>query len=142
MVTLNPYLNFPGTSEEAFTFYKSVFGGEFLALMRFGDSPEDGNTPEEDKNKLMHIALGIGKGNVLMATDTVGEMGMGYKQGNNFHLSLTVESKEEADTIFNDLSAGGNVMVPMGTAPWGDYFGMFTDKFDISWMVNFPANRS
>jgi PhnB protein len=140
MVTLNPYLNFPGTSEEAFTFYKSVFGGEFMTVIRFGDMPGDSQA-EEDKDKIMHIALAIGKGNVLMATDTVGEMGMGYKQGNNFHLSLHVESNEEADGLFGALSAGGVVGVPMATAPWGDYFGMFTDKFGVSWMINRAANH-
>jgi PhnB protein len=142
MVTINPYLNFPGTSEEAFTFYRSVFGGEFLALMRFIDFPHEEEPAEADKNKIMHIALAIGKGNILMATDTIGPMGMGYKQGNNFHLSLNVESKDEADTVFNALSAGGQVSVPMGTAAWGDYFSMFTDKFGISWMVSYSANRN
>ncbi len=140
MVTLNPYLNFPGTTEEAFIFYKSVFGGEFLSLIRFGDMPGDGQSAEH-KDKIMHVALAIGKGNILMATDTVGEMGMGYIQGNNFHLSLHVESNEEADNLFNALSAGGVVIVPMAIAPWGDYFGMFNDKFGQPWMINHAANR-
>jgi len=135
MATINPYLNFPGSSEEAFNFYKSVFGGEFLTVMRFGDVPQAENTAEEDKNKIMHIALPI-KGNILMATDTVGPMGMGYKQGNNFHIAITAESIEEADTLFNGLSAGGTVSVPMDKSMWGSYFGMFTDKFGVSWMVD------
>jgi PhnB protein len=109
--------------------------------MRFKDSPEAGHIAEEDKEKLMHIALPIGKGNILMATDSVGEMGMGYKQGNNFHLSLTAESEEEANTLFNALSAGGNIMVPLSPASWGDLFGWFSDKFGISWMVSYSPNR-
>ena len=141
MVTINPYLNFPGNTEEAFNFYKSVFGGDFLTVMRFKDSPESGNIPEADKEKLMHIALPIGKGNILMATDTVGEMGMGHKPGNNFHLSLNTESEEEANTLFNALSAGGHVMVPLAPASWGDFFGWFSDKFGISWMVSYSPNR-
>jgi PhnB protein len=140
MVTINPYLNFPGNSLEAFTFYKSVFGGEFAVVMSFGDMGGE-NVAEEDKEKLMHIALPIGKGNILMATDTVGEMGMGYKEGNNFHLSLNVESKEEGDTVYNALSAGGITTVPMAISAWGSYFGMLVDKFGISWMVSFDENR-
>ncbi|MDN3579756.1 VOC family protein [Mucilaginibacter flavus] len=140
MVTINPYVNFPGNTEEAFNFYKSVFGGEFAAVIRFADMGAE-NVAEEDKNKLMHIALPIGKGNILMATDTVGEMGMGYKQGNNFHLSLNVESKEEGDTIYNALSADGITTVPMSMSAWGSYFGMLVDKFGISWMVSFDEIR-
>jgi PhnB protein len=140
MATINPYLNFPGNTEEAFNFYKSVFGGEFLTVMRFKDSPESGHVAEEDKNKLMHIALPIGN-NILMATDTVGEMGMGYKLGNNSHISINTDSKEEAEVLFSALSAGGQVAVPLAMAEWGDLFGMFFDKFGISWMVSYSPNR-
>jgi PhnB protein len=141
MATINPYLNLPGTTEEAFNFYKSVFGGEFLAVIRFKDSPGGSeNVAEADKDKLTHIALPIGK-NILMATDSIGEMGMGYKQGNNYHVSINADSKEEAETIFAALSAGGQVIVPLAMAEWGDLFGWFTDKFGISWMVSYSPNR-
>lgn len=141
MALINPYLNFPGNTEEAFNFYKSVFGGEFSMVVRFKDSPNSEHVAEEHKDKLMHIALPIGK-NVLMATDTVGEMGMGYKQGNNSHISVHTESVEEAQTLFAGLSAGGNIMVPLAMAEWGDYWGWFTDKFGTSWMINFAANHN
>src|SRR4051812_33754674 len=104
MATINPYLNFPGNTEEAFNFYKSVFGGDFLAVMRFKDGQEAQHVAEEDQNKLMHIALPVGK-NILMATDTIGSMGMGYKQGNDSHISINTDSKAEAETLFKALSA-------------------------------------
>lgn len=141
MATINPYLNFPGNAEEAFNFYKSVFGGEFAAVQRFKDTPEAGKVAEEDANKLMHISLPIGKGNLLMATDAIGPMGSGLQSGNNFYLSLAPESEDEANHLFNGLSAGGNVTVPINKMFWGAYFGMFTDKFGIHWMVNYDENQ-
>jgi len=141
MATINPYLNFPGNTEEAFNFYKSVFGGEFFNLQRFKDTPVAGRIPDQDQNKLMHIALPIGNGNVLMATDALESMGQRLIVGNNFNISVNVESKEEADKLFNGLSEGGKVIVPMEEAFWGDYFGMFTDKFSINWMVSYTKNQ-
>jgi PhnB protein len=141
MATINPYLNFPGNTEDAFNFYKSVFGGEFLAVIRFKDSPEAGTTSESDANKLMHISLPIGKGNVLMGTDAIGPMAQSLTQGNNFFLSLAPESEDEANNLFNGLSAGGKIMVPMEKASWGAYFGMFTDKFGVKWMVNYDERQ-
>lgn len=142
MHTINPYLNFSGNTEEAFNFYKSVFGGEFLAVIRFKDTPEAGKVPSADVNKLMHIALPIGKGTVLMGTDALESQGQKLKQGNNFHLSIMAESREEVDRLFKNLSAGGKVMVEPADMFWGDYFGMFTDKFGTQWMVSYNANRS
>ena len=136
MKAVNPYLNFPGNTEEAFNFYKSVFGGEFAMVQRFKDTPEADRVPEADKNKLMHIALPIGNGTVLMATDALESMGHKLKMGNNFHISISADSTEEADKLFNGLSAGGSIMVPMSKMFWGAYFGMFTDKFGIQWMIN------
>ncbi|MGI8952698.1 MAG: VOC family protein [Chitinophagaceae bacterium] len=141
MATINPYLNFPGNSEEAFNFYKSVFGGEFAMIQRFKDTPEAGQVSETDKEKIMHIALPIGKGNVLMATDAIGPHESSLIAGNNFYLSVSAESKEEADKIFNGLSAGGKVTVPLQKMFWGAYFGQFKDKFGIWWMVNYDENR-
>lgn len=142
MVTINPYLNFPGNTEEAFNFYKSVFGGEFPMLMRFGDVPPSGPPmPDKFKDKIMHIALPIGKGNVLMGTDAIEEMGHKVTSGTNFHISVTPDSKEEADRIFNALSAGGKITMPIKDEFWGEYFGMFNDKFGIQWMVNYDYNQ-
>lgn len=137
MVTINPYLNFKGNTEEAFNFYKSVFGGEFLTLMRFKDTPEADRVPDNEKDMVMHVALPIGKGNVLMATDALDSMGHTLTAGNNISLSVSTESEEEADKIFKGLSAGGKVTMPMGKQFWGSYFGMLNDKFGIQWMVSY-----
>jgi PhnB protein len=137
MPVLNPYLNFAGNTEAAFNFYKSVFGGEFSSVVRFKDTPECSKMPEQEQNMLMHIALPVGKGNVLMGTDAVESMGHKLHSGDNISLSLHTETKEEADRIFAALSQGGKVDVPMEKMFWGDYFGMFKDKFGVQWMINF-----
>jgi len=141
MATLNPYLNFNGNTEEAFTFYKSVFGGEFAMVQRFKDTPEAGKIPAKDQDKIMHIALPIGKGNILMATDALESMGQKLKPGNNFHLSFSADSEAETQRLFNALSAGGQVMVALSKQFWGAYFGMCTDKFGVQWMVSFDENQ-
>ncbi|TAL63411.1 MAG: VOC family protein [Bacteroidetes bacterium] len=137
MAQINPYINFNGNAEEAFTFYKSVFGGEFAKIMRFKDisSPEFPVT-EIDANKIMHIALPIGK-NILMANDVPESMGKTNENENRSKISISAESKEEADKLFNGLSVGGQIEVPIGDSPWGSYFGMFRDKYGIEWMVDF-----
>ncbi len=141
-MVINPYLNFNGNTEEAFNFYKSVFGGEFISLVRFKDTAEAGNIPAADQDKLMHIGLSIGNGTVLMGTDALESMGHKLHPGNNFHLSVDVESKEKADELFGGLSAGGSIMVPMSDMFWGAYFGMCTDKFGTQWMVSFYAAQA
>jgi len=140
MATINPYLNFKGNTEEAFNFYKSVFGGEFITLLRFKDAPEADKIPASDREKIMHVSLPIGKGNVLMATDACESMGYTLTIGNNFYISINAESEEEATNFFNGLSAGGKVTMPLHKAFWGAYFGMFTDKFGIQWMVSYDYN--
>ena len=137
MALINPYINFNGNAEEAFNFYKSVFGGEFAKIMRFKDisSPEY-PVAENDANKIMHIALPIGK-NVLMGNDVPESMGPVNENENRSKISISAESREESDNLFNGLSAGGNIEVPMSDSPWGSYFGMFRDKFGIEWMVDF-----
>jgi len=123
-------------TEEAFNFYKSVFGGEFTSVFRFKDMPMDGvNIPEEDENKILHIGLPIGKDDVLMATDSLESLGQKRTQGNNVYISVHSESKEEADRIFNALSAGGTIEMTIADQPWGDYYGSFKDKFGVQWMV-------
>ena len=136
MAQINPYLNFPGNTEEAFNFYKSIFGGDFAMIQRFGDTPEAGNVAEEDKNKIMHVGLPVGN-NVLMATDAVGDMCTTLKAGNNISLSVSADSKEEADKIFNGLGEGGIIKMPMDNTFWGAYFGMVDDKFGVQWMVSY-----
>jgi len=137
MATINPYLNFPGTAEEAFNLYKSVLGGEFLALQRYKDMPEGNKVSAEDAEKIMHIALPIGNGNILMGTDALESMGQKLTTGNNFYLSLDVNSEGEADQVFNALSDGGQAIMPMQKAFWGSYFGMLTDRFGVQWMVSY-----
>jgi len=139
MPTINPYLNFSGNTEEAFNFYKSVFGGEFANLMRFRDTSEAEKIPENELDKIMHIALPIGKHNILMATDFLESMGHKLKEGNNYSISITAESREEADKLFNGLSEGGKVTMQMADMFWGDYFGMFNDKFGIQWSISYTT---
>lgn len=140
MATVNVYLTFNGNCEEAFSFYKSVFGGEFPYIGRFGDMPpQDGQPPisDEDKNKIMHVTLPISDETVLMGSDTVSGMSPEVVQGNNFSLSINATSKDEADRLFSGLSAGGQITMPLQDTFWGAYFGMWTDKFGIQWMVNY-----
>ncbi len=139
MATINPHINFNGNAEGAFTFYKSVFGGEFARVARFKDlaSPEFPVAPNE-ADKIMHIALPIG-GNVLMGNDVPEFMGRTNENENRSKISINCESKEEADRLFNGLSVGGAVEFPMGDSPWGSYFGMFRDKYGIEWMVDYSS---
>ena len=142
MAAINPYLIFNGNCEEAFLFYKSVFGGEFPYIGKFKDMPTTDNTPElseEDGNRIMHVSLPIGD-TVLMGSDSNSASG-DVVFGGNVSISVNVESRVEADRIFNGLSAGGNAYMPMADTFWGAYFGMFTDKFGINWMVNFDKNE-
>jgi len=140
MTAVNPYLNFNGNTEEAFNFYKSVFGGDFLAVMRFKDNPECGNIAESDKNRIMHIALPIGNGTTLMATDSLESLGQKLTQGNNFYICLSPETREEADRLFNGLSKDGKIEMPLQDMFWGSYYGSFSDKFGVQWMIN-QSNR-
>jgi PhnB protein len=138
MATTNTYLNFNGNCEEAFKFYKSVFGGEFNYFGRMGEMPESENYKilETDKNKVMHVSLPIGT-SVLMGSDIGHNEAATFVEGNNFLVSITPESREEADLLFAGLSAGGQVTMPMADTFWGAYYGMFIDKFGINWMINF-----
>ena len=137
MALINPHINFNGNAEEAFTFYKSVFGGEFAKIMRFKDlsSPEF-PVAENEANKIMHIALPIGK-NLLMANDVPEMLGPTNENENRSKIAISAESREEADKLFNGLSAGGQIEGPIGDSPWGSYFGCFRDKYGIEWMVDF-----
>lgn len=137
MTKLHPYLNFAGNTEEAFEFYRSVFGGDFGTLVRFRDMPMEGVTiPEADQDKIMHIGLPLGDDTVLMASDALTSLGQEVRQGNNVYISVHPTTKEEADRIFQGLSAGGDVEMPIADQPWGDYWGSLKDKFGVLWMVN------
>jgi PhnB protein len=137
MATINPYLNFMGKTEEAFNFYKAAFGGEFKSLNRFTEAPHSDQIPAEDREKIMYIALPIGNGNLLMGTDMLESMGHSMTAGNNFSVSITPDSKEEADKLYKALSAGGKIEMPLEDAFWGAYFGMFADKYGIQWIINY-----
>ncbi|MDQ3047349.1 MAG: VOC family protein [Bacteroidota bacterium] len=140
MPQINPYINFNGNAEEAFTFYKSVFGGEFAKIIRFKElsSPEF-PIPESEANKIMHISLPIGK-NILMANDVPSSMGRVNENENRSKISISAENKEEADKLFKGLSADGTIEMPIADSPWGSYFGMFRDKYGIEWTVEFDPN--
>ena len=140
MARVSTYLNFPRNTEEAFNFYRSVFGGEFTgSINRFGDMPPmEGMPPmpEADKNLVMHVELTITGGHVLMGTDAPETMGFTVTAGNNIHINLEPDTREEAEKLFNALSAGGKISMPLQDMFWGAYFGSFTDKYGINWMVN------
>jgi PhnB protein len=140
MAVINPHINFNGNAEEAFMFYKSVFGGEFTKVIRFKDlaGPEF-PIAEKEANKIMHIALPIGKVNVLMGNDVPEILGTVNENENRSKIAISVDSKEEADQIFTGLSEGGAIEMPIQDSPWGSYFGMFRDKYGIEWMVEFAA---
>jgi len=140
MATINPYINFNGNAEEAFSFYKSVFGGEFGSVVRFKDleGPEF-PVPEEDADKIMRITLPIG-GNTLIANDVPAAMGPVSENENRSKIAISAATKEEADKLFDGLSQGGEVEMPMAESPWGTYFAMFRDRFGIEWTVEFDAN--
>ena len=139
MTTVNTYLTFNGNCEEAFGFYQAAFGGEFQSFTKFSDMPPDPKYPmsEEEMNKVMHASLPISKECSLMGSDTGGAWAASFKQGNNFSVSIGTDTKDEADRLFKTLSAGGQVVMPMETTFWDSYFGMFTDKYGIQWMVSF-----
>lgn len=134
---LNPFLSFSGTAEEAMNFYKSVLGGEMLSVSKFGDMPGGAGIPAADKGKVMHMALKLNDGTMLMASDNIESMGPPVIEGTNISLSLHPTSESEADRLYNGLSEGGKQKMPMQKTFWNAYFGMLTDKFGINWLVNY-----
>jgi PhnB protein len=140
MALINPHINFNGNAEEAFNFYKSVFGGEFATIVRFKEIASQGHPiAESEANNIMHIALPIG-GNTLMGNDVPEFMGRVNERENRSKIAISAASREEADKLFNGLSAGGDVEMPIGDSPWGSYFAMFRDKYGIEWMVDYNPN--
>ena len=142
MATINPWINFNGNAEEAFTFYKSVFGGEFSKVVRFKDiASAQFPVAEKEENKIMYIALPIGTTTMLIANDVLEVMGRVNENENRSKILVSTESKEEADRLFHGLSAGGEVEGPIGDSPWGSYAGMFRDKYGIEWIIEFSFNK-
>jgi PhnB protein len=138
MAHLNPYIHFNGNAEEAFTFYQSAFGGEFASLVRFKDfSALPPTVTPEEANKIMHISLPISANSILMGSDVPAFMGQVNESENRSKISIACDSKEEADKLYNALSVGGSVEMPIGDSPWGSYFAMFRDKYGIEWMISF-----
>jgi len=136
MAALNPYLNFNGNAEEVFDFYKSVFGGEYAMVMRYKDAPQEHQMGESDGEKIMHMSLPIGEHTILMGSDWPAEYGKPI-EGTNVTISISADSKEDADRLFNGLAEGGQATMPMSDTFWGSYFGMLKDKVGIHWMVSF-----
>ncbi len=142
MKAIHPYLNFPGNTEEAFNFYKKVFGGDFPGgIFRFDGTPDAEKLSPEDKQKIMHMSLPMGPTNMIMATDALPSMGFKINFGNNMYIYIDAESKAEADKLFAGLSEGGNPEMPMADQFWGDYFGSLVDKFGVQWMIGFSAPK-
>ncbi|MBE7176122.1 MAG: VOC family protein [Mucilaginibacter polytrichastri] len=140
MAVLHTYLSFAGKTEEAFRFYQSVFGGE-LIITRFSDTPQGEHLPAEERDLIMHIALPVGE-NYLMATDMLASAGHSVNKGNDMHMMLAAETQDEGERLVHALAEGGTIVVPYEKAPWGDHFGMLTDRFGMSWMVNFNPNST
>jgi PhnB protein len=142
-IKVNPYLNFDGTTKKAFDFYKTIFGGEFTSVQRFKDMPLSENPmPENERDRIMHIALPIGNGTILMGSDISLAMGHSLTMGNSVYISLHPETLDEAKRLFNGLSVGGKVEMPLGKMFWGAYFSSFTDKFGIQWMINYEEKQA
>lgn len=135
---INPYLNFAGNAEEAFQFYQSVFKGE-LFIHRMADLPDMGHLSTDEQKCVMHISLPLGNGQTLMASDVLPSSGHELKVGNNNYLSISPDSREEAERIFRELSLGGKIEMPLEDMFWGDYFGSFVDKFGVYWMINYAS---
>lgn len=144
MTLVNIYLNFNGNCEEAFNFYKTVFGGEFSYIGRFNEMPpQEGQPPmsKEEGEKIMHVGLPISKETSLMGSDTGGEWAPSFVQGNNFSISVNPDSKAEADRLYQALATDGAATMPMTMQFWGDYFGMLTDRFGINWMISYSEQQ-
>jgi PhnB protein len=140
MKTANPYLNFDGNTEEAFNFYRSVFGGDFLAVLRFTDfGGNEMGVPASDLNKIAHIALPLGNGSMLMGTDVLKSMNMSLTVGHNFYITLEPETEQEAQSLFDALAAGGRIEMPLQKTQWAEKYGSCADKFGVQWMINYTG---
>lgn len=142
MAEINPHINFNGNAEEAFTFYQSAFNGELKRIVRFKDlAGPDFQVPKDEEDQIMHIELHFGRGSILMANDVPKIMGRTNEKENRSKIVVNAESKEEADSIFNKLSQGAEIEMPLEFSPWGSYFGMFRDKYGIEWMIEYRESK-
>ena len=141
MASINPYIHFNGNTEEAFNFYKSVFGGEFKSITRFKDLELNAPIADAEAEKIMNIILPIGASSFLMGSDVPSFMGQVNEKENRSKIVVNADTKEEADKLFNGLSAGAEVEVPINSSSWGSYFGMLRDKYGIEWMVSYEENK-
>lgn len=139
---IDVYLNFDGQTEEAFMFYKSVFGGEFQTIQKMKDAPGGDKLSKEEQNRILHVALPIKGGAILMGSDTMTSMGAVLSKGNNVNICIQPDSKEDVNRLFEKLSAGGKVDMPMKEEFWGDYFGSFIDKFGVNWLISFALSQN
>jgi PhnB protein len=140
MKTANPYLNFPGNTKEAFEFYRSVFGGEFVDVLRFRDMGDTMGVPESQLDGIAHISLPLGPGNILMGTDQPESWGQPLRPGNNFYIAIEADDAEEADRLFGGLSAGGRVEMPLQKTSWAEKYGSCVDRYDVQWMVMYTGD--
>lgn len=140
MASVNPYVMFNGNCEEAFDFYKSVFGGEFTTKSRYNEAPAEEKMGEKEGAKIMHVSLPIGANTMIMGSDQLDVYGQ-VSQGNAFHITISPDSEEETTRLFNGLSAGGQVDMPLEKTFWGAYFGVFKDKYGVQWMVNYQLEQ-
>jgi PhnB protein len=141
MLSINPYLNFPGSTEEAMNFYKSILGGEFTAFQRYGEIPGGERMPEADKTRVIHIALQVNKTTTIMATDALSMAEATFRRGNDFSVCIQAESEAEVDRIFDGMAAGGKIEMPVNKTFWGAYFGICIDKYGVQWMINYSYNK-
>lgn len=137
---VNPYLNFQGNTRQAFDFYRSVFGGDFAGVIRYADFPGNMGVAESDLDKLAHIALPLGKGNLLMGTDVVGQYGKAFSPGNSFYITLSPDDAAEANRLFTALSADGQVEMPLQKTEWAELYGALVDKFGVQWMIDYTGS--
>lgn len=141
MKNLQPYLNFAGNTEEAFNFYRGVFGGEFMSVIRFRQmGGTEMGLPEADLDKIMHISLPVGSDNILMATDVLASQGQSLTVGNNHYIYIEADSADEATRLFDALAEGGTVEMPLDRTEWAARYGICRDRFKIQWMVNFTGD--
>lgn len=141
MLSINPYLNFKGNTEEAMRFYKKILGGEFTLVTRYGEIPGGDKMPEPDRQKINHITLTLPNGSVIMATDVLEFMDDRVTMGTNFFIIIHTENEEETDRLFNALSENGKIEVPVNKTFWGAYFGMCVDRFGVQWMINYSYKK-
>ena len=135
MRNVDLYLHFNGTSEKAMTFYKKIFGGEFIAVQRYRDMPGSEKMPTENRDKIVHMSLKVAEGTTIMASDVVSDES-GIQFGNSYHICLQASTEKEADKLFAHFSEGGRIEMPMNKTFWGAYFGMCIDQFGVQWMIN------